>query len=116
MTLEEYKKEVEKNIKSLFEKANEEEKELLNTMVNLINDLCEEKQELIDYLNKEIEELTKEYYLENQQLKEKLDCDLKWAFKCDELTKENQKLKEQLQQNEDIYNEVSKILSKIEKE
>ena len=30
---------------------------------------------------------------ENQQLKEKLDCDLKWAFKCDELTKENQKLK-----------------------
>ena len=70
MTLEEYKKEVEKNIKSLFEKANEEEKELLNTMVNLINDLCEEKQELIDYLNKEIEELTKEYYLENQQLKD----------------------------------------------
>lgn len=31
---------------------------------------------------------------ENKQLKEKLDCDLKWAFKCDELTKENQKLKE----------------------
>ena len=56
MTLEEYKKEVEKNIKSLFEKANEEEKELLNTMVNLINDLCEEKQELIDYLKEEINE------------------------------------------------------------
>ena len=33
---------------------------------------------------------------ENKQLKEKLDCDLKWAFKCDELTKENQKLKKEM--------------------
>ena len=49
------------------------------------------------YDRDELEELTKEYYLENKQLKEKLECDLKWAFKCDELTKENQKLKEQLQ-------------------
>ena len=57
MTLEEYKKEVEKNIKSLFEKANEEEKELLNTMVNVINDLSKEKQELIDYLNKKIKHI-----------------------------------------------------------
>ena len=57
MTLEEYKKEVNKNIKSLFEKANEEEKELLNTMVNVINDLSKEKQELIDYLNKKIKHI-----------------------------------------------------------
>ena len=41
---------------------------------------------------------------ENQQLKEKLDCDLKWSFKCDELTKESKQLKEQLQQKEDIIN------------
>ena len=56
MTLKEYKETIDKNIESLFEKANEEEKELLNTMVNLINDLCEEKQELIDYLKEEINE------------------------------------------------------------
>lgn len=55
MKLEEYKKEVNKNIKSLFEKANEDEKELLNNMINTINDLCEEKQELIDYLKEEID-------------------------------------------------------------
>ena len=54
MKLEEYKKEVDKNIKSLFEKANEDEKELLNNMINTINDLCEEKQELIDYLKEKI--------------------------------------------------------------
>ena len=32
---------------------------------------------------------------ENQELKEKLNCDLKWAFKYDELYQENKKLKEQ---------------------
>ena len=62
------------------------------------------------YDRDELEELTKEYYLENKQLKEKLDCDLKWAFKCDELTKENQKLKEQLQQKEDIINKAREEL------
>ena len=54
MTLEEYKKEVDKNIENLFNKANEEEKELLNIMVNTINDLCEGKQKLIDYLKEQI--------------------------------------------------------------
>ena len=62
------------------------------------------------YDRDELEELTKEYYLENKQLKEKLDCDLKWAFKCDELTKENQKLKEQLQQKEEIINKAKEHL------
>ena len=47
------------------------------------------------YDRDELEEITKQYYLENKQLKEKIDCDLKWAFKCDELTKESQKLKEE---------------------
>ena len=56
MGLEEYKKEVNKNITSLFNKANEEEKKLLNTMVNVINDLSDEKQELIDYLKEQINE------------------------------------------------------------
>ena len=57
MTLKEYKEKIDKNIESLFEKANEEEKELLNTMVNVINDLSKEKQELIDYLNKKIKHI-----------------------------------------------------------
>lgn len=56
MTLEEYKKEVDKNIENLFNKANGEEKALLNRMINTINDLCEEKKELIDYLKGEINE------------------------------------------------------------
>ena len=56
MSIEEYKKEVNKNIRSLFEKANEEEKELLNIIVSTINNLIEEKQELIDYLKEEINE------------------------------------------------------------
>lgn len=55
MTLEEYKKEVDKNINSLFEKASNEEKDLLNAIVNVINDLSKEKQELIDYLKEEID-------------------------------------------------------------
>lgn len=54
MTLEEYKKEVDKNINSLFEKASNEEKKLLNIMINLINCLCKEKRELINYLKKEL--------------------------------------------------------------
>ena len=93
MTIEEYKKEVNKNIKSLFEKANEEEKELLNTMVNLINDLCEEKQELIKFLNEEQDILARE---------------------CSPIYEDS--LGKTRLVNEDIYNEVSKILSKIEKE
>lgn len=54
MTLEEYKKEVDKNIKNLFNKANEFEKILLSNMVDIINNLCEEKQKLIDYLKEQI--------------------------------------------------------------
>lgn len=57
MILEEYKKEVDKNIENLFNKANEEEKALLNRMINTINDLCEEKQELINYLKEKINKL-----------------------------------------------------------
>lgn len=57
MSIEEYKKEVNKNIRSLFEKANKEEKELLNIIVSTINNLIEEKQELIDYLNKKIKHI-----------------------------------------------------------
>lgn len=93
MTIEEYKKEVNKNIKSLFEKANEEEKELLNIMVNVSNDLCEEKQELIRFLKEEQNRLARE---------------------CSQIYEDD--LGKTRLVNEDIYNEVSKILSKIEKE
>lgn len=41
--------------------------------------------------------IAKNLQQENKELKEKLDCDLKWAFKCDELTKENQKLKKEIE-------------------
>lgn len=93
MTLEEYKKEVGKNIKNLFNKANEEEKALLNIMINTINDLCEEKQELIRFLKEEQNRLTRE---------------------CSQIYEDS--LGRTRLVNEDIYNEVSKILSKIEKE
>ena len=93
MTLEEYKKEVDKNIENLFNKANNDEKTLLNRMINTINDLCEEKQELIDYLKKEQDRLVRE---------------------CSPIYEDG--LGKTRLVNEDIYNEVSKILSKIEKE
>lgn len=93
MTLKEYKKEVDKNITNLFNKANYEEKELLNNMVNTINDLCEEKQKIIDYLKKEQYRLARE---------------------CSPIYEDS--LGKTRLVNEDIYNEVSKILSKIEKE
>lgn len=93
MTLEEYKKEVDKNIKNLFNKANKGEKELLNNMVKTINDLCEEKEELIKFLNEEQDRLARE---------------------CSHIYEDS--LGKTRLVNEDIYNEVSKILSKIEKE
>ena len=38
---------------------------------------------------------------ENKDLKEKLDCDLKWALKYDELFLENKKLKQKISTYED---------------
>lgn len=69
MTLEEYKKEVDKNIENLFNKANGEEKVLLKIMINTINDLCEEKQELIDYLKEKENKLQKKVVYYEKQLK-----------------------------------------------
>ena len=37
---------------------------------------------------------------ENKELKEKQNYDLKWALKCDELHKENQELKKQLEETD----------------
>ena len=93
MTLEEYKKEVDKNITNLFNKANDNEKLLLNRMVDVINDLSEEKQELIRFLKEEQNRLARE---------------------CSQIYEDS--LGKTRLVNEDIYNEVSKILSKIEKE
>ena len=56
-----FKKELDKNIESLFNKANSEEKTLLNIMINTINDLCKEKQELIDYLKEKKKEYIELY-------------------------------------------------------
>ena len=56
MKLEEFKNYVDKNIMSIMSKSNEEERDLLNVMIKIINQLCEKKQELITYLKEEIEE------------------------------------------------------------
>lgn len=93
MEFEAFKKEVDKNIESLFNKANNDEKMLLNRMINTINDLCKEKQELIHYLKEEQDRLARE---------------------CSPIYEDS--LGKTRLVNEDIYNEVSKILSKIEKE
>ena len=70
-----------------------------NEIVNEYLEKClKEKEEII------VQRIMMNLRKENQQLKEKLDCDLKWSFKCDELTKESKQLKEQLQQKEDIIN------------
>ena len=93
MNFEEFKKEVDKNITSLFNKANDNEKLLLNRMVDVINDLSEEKQELIRFLKEEQNRLARE---------------------CSQIYKDS--LGKTRLVSEDIYNEVSEILSKIEKE
>lgn len=69
MTLEEYKKEVDKNIENLFNKANEFEKILLSNMVDIINNLCEEKQKLIYYLKEKENKLQKKVVYYEKQLK-----------------------------------------------
>ena len=69
MTLEEYKKEVGKNIGNLFNKANEFEKILLSNMVDIINNLCEEKQKLIYYLKEKENKLQKKVVYYEKQLK-----------------------------------------------
>ena len=56
MKLEEFKNYVDKNIMSIMSKSNEEEKDLLNTMIKIINQLCEKEQELITYLKEEIKD------------------------------------------------------------
>ena len=55
MDFEEYKKEVNKNISALFDKANSDERKLLNNMVKTINDICEKEQKLEEE-NKKIKE------------------------------------------------------------
>lgn len=101
MSIEEYKKEVNKNTRSLFEKANEEKKELINIIVSTINNLIEEKQELIDYLKEEID---------------------KYEQSICKILKENDSgwgdigFYEETQKLSDTYFKMKEILSKIEKE
>ena len=54
MKLEEFKNYVDKNIMSIMSKSNEEERDLLNVMIKIINQLCEKEQKLITYLKEEI--------------------------------------------------------------
>ena len=73
-------------------KINDEEMEKLKKILTsgrVRHYLNGEELDVVEY--KEYQKLEKE----NQELKEKLNCDLKWAFKYDELYQENKKLKEQ---------------------
>lgn len=55
MNFEEYKKEVNENISALFDKANSDERKLLNNMIETINEICEKEQKL-EKENKKIKE------------------------------------------------------------
>ena len=61
----------------------------------------------------ELYDLISRVLKENQELKEKLNCDLKWAFKYDELYQENKKLKEQLQQENKELKNLNRIYEEI---
>lgn len=61
MKLEEFKNYVDKNIMSIMSKSNEEERDLLNVMIKIINQLCEKEQELIYYLKEKIKEYEEKY-------------------------------------------------------
>lgn len=98
-----------------IKRLTEENKQLkgsLQTYEILLKANVEENQKLkADYGNKaQVErDLLEE---ENKQLKEKLSFDLQWAIKYDKLHKEIRKLKEQLQQKEDIINKARELLVK----
>lgn len=93
MKLEEFKNYVDKNIMSIMSKSNEEERDLLNVMIKIINQLCEKEQELIKYLKEKIKlcKKSQQLALENKMIEQVGNFNLRIA----------------------TYNE---ILSKIEKE
>ena len=78
MEFEAFKKEVDKNIESLFNKANNDEKRLLNRMINTINDLCKGKQELISYLKEHIEQckISRQLLINHKMEKETLKYEI----------------------------------------
>ncbi|HAV90180.1 MAG TPA: hypothetical protein DCW44_02765 [Eubacterium sp.] len=52
--LVEYKKYVDETMHSIFSKINDDEKELLNILIQQFNMLCEKQNKAIDYIKKEI--------------------------------------------------------------
>ena len=67
MDFEEYKKEVDKNIRALFEKANLVEKKLLNNMIRTLNEKCEKEQMVVDFLKDAIA-TTNNLFIKNNDL------------------------------------------------
>lgn len=65
---------------------------------------------LLDELD-DADNYIKRLYKENEQLKEKLNCDLHWALKYDELHQENKQLKEQRDELKILVNKIEKMRS-----
>lgn len=89
MELEEYKNYVDKNITSIMSKSNEEERDLLNVMIKIINQLCEKEQELIKYLKEKIKlcKKSQQLALENKMIEQVGNFNLRIAMYKEILSK-----------------------------
>lgn len=89
MKLEEFKNYVDKNIMSIMSKSNEEERDLLNVMIKIINQLCEKEQELIKYLKEKIKlcKKSQQLALENKMIEQVGNFNLRIAMYKEILSK-----------------------------
>lgn len=137
MEFEAFKEEVDKNIESLFNKANNDEKRLLNRMINTINDLCKENQKLKEekrlilkdisfwIRNSKVEQIEGDmtharYWMYFEDIVNKIfkkyntenlsDEDLKYNHY---LEKENEELIREVQQKEYIINKAKELIKEM---
>ena len=89
MKLEEYKNYIDKKIMSIMSKSNEEERDLLNVMIKIINQLCEKEQELIKYLKEKIKlcKKSQQLALENKMIEQVGNFNLRIAMYKEILSK-----------------------------
>ena len=97
----------------------EEIKEILEELENMYE--ISELEEQVNNINK-IRDYIINLQQENKQLKEKLDCDLQWAFKYDKQLSKWNKLKEYLNykseravgEDEYVYDEIYNEMQELE--